>query len=53
MLRNVTNGSNVFSEMKRHFVKTGNSNDSSSPNIVQIKFEEYSNLTGKFPFYLD
>ena len=46
MLRNVTNGSNVFSEMKRHFVKTGNSSDSSSQNDFQINFEEFSNLTG-------
>jgi len=45
MLRNVTNGSNVFSEMKRHFVKTGNSSDSSSQNDFQINFEEFSNLT--------
>lgn len=46
MLRNVTNGNHVFSEMKRHFVRTGQANESSnSQNVVHINPEEYSNLT--------
>jgi len=46
MLRNVTNGNNVFSEIRGHFVKTGPLNDSNSQNQLLVNPEEYSNITG-------
>jgi len=45
MLRNVTNGNNVFSEIRGHFVKTGPLNDSNSQNQLLVNPEEYSNIT--------
>ncbi|CAK8685235.1 nck-associated protein 1-like isoform X1 [Clavelina lepadiformis] len=44
MLRQVSAGSIVFSEMRRHFVKLSNSHDSSASNQPQVNPEEYSNL---------
>uniref|UniRef100_H2ZNY3 Nck-associated protein 1 n=1 Tax=Ciona savignyi TaxID=51511 RepID=H2ZNY3_CIOSA len=43
MLRQVSGGSTVFSEMRRHFVKVPNFADSSSTNQPLINAEEYSN----------
>nr|XP_018671569.1 nck-associated protein 1 isoform X2 [Ciona intestinalis] len=44
MLRQVSGGSTVFSEMRRHFVKVPNYADSSSSNQPIINAEEYSNI---------
>jgi len=47
LLRQVSSGNIVFSEMRRHFVKLTSSHDSSSSsNQTPINPEEYSNVNG-------
>ena len=49
MLRQVSSGNIVYSELRKHFVRVAKEHDSSS-NQSPVNPEEYSNARGKFRF---